>query len=143
MAFGLITLLAAGAGGGGSILVLPLLKPKEEPKVAAVTAAAHGAETVSSAMRELPPIVTNLAAPSEVWVRLEGSVVIDRAALPEADGIVREIAADTLAYLRTLSLPQLQGAGGLADLRQDLNERIAIRAGGKARELVIHTLVIQ
>ncbi len=42
-----------------------------------------------------------------------------------------------------MSLKQLEGPIGLQNIRQDLNERAAIRTGGKVRELVIRTLVVQ
>ena len=54
-----------------------------------------------------------------------------------------EIAGDILAFLRTTSLSQIQGAAGLQNLRDDLNERVAIRSGGSVKELVIRTLVVQ
>jgi flagellar FliL protein len=48
-----------------------------------------------------------------------------------------------MAYLRTLHLPQLEGASGLQALREDLAERVRLRSGGKVREFVIETLVVQ
>ena len=139
----LVTLLAIGAGGAASFLALPLLRPPEMAKQAGVEHAPQGKYTAPATLRELPPIVANLVAPAEAWVRLEGSLVLDPDGLPQADVIVREIADDTLAYLRTLSLPELQGAAGLANLRQDLAERAGIRSAGKAKEFIIHTLVVQ
>jgi flagellar FliL protein len=48
-----------------------------------------------------------------------------------------------MAYLRTLALSQIEGAGGLQALREDLAERVRLRSNGRARELVIETLVVQ
>ena len=48
-----------------------------------------------------------------------------------------------LAFVRTLTLAQLQGASGLQHLREDLNERVAIRTDGHIHELMIEMLVIQ
>jgi flagellar FliL protein len=45
--------------------------------------------------------------------------------------------------MRTLSEAQIGGASGLQHLREDLNERAAIRSGGLVRELIIQTLVVQ
>ena len=53
------------------------------------------------------------------------------------------IGDDILAYLRTVSLRQLEGPIGLENIRQDLNDRAAIRSDGKVREFVIRTLVVQ
>ena len=92
---------------------------------------------------DLPPIVTNLGAPQDTWVRLEGSIIFDPKALPHPEAVAGQIGDDILAYLRTVSLRQLEGPIGLENIRQDLNERAAIRSGGKVRGLVIRTLVVQ
>ncbi len=92
---------------------------------------------------DMPPIVTNLGSPTEVWIRLEASIVYDARALPHPDVMAGEIAGDELAYLHSVSLSQLEGPIGLQNIRQDLNERAAIRSGGKISELIIRTLVLQ
>jgi flagellar protein FliL len=96
-----------------------------------------------SSVYDLPPIVTNLGAPQDTWIRLEGSIVFDPKALPHPEAAAAKLGGDILAYLRTLTLKQLEGPVGLEDLRQDLRERAATRTGGKAREFVIRTLVVQ
>jgi flagellar FliL protein len=94
-------------------------------------------------IRDLPPIVTNIAMPEDTWIRLESSVVFDAEKLPEPDVAIKEITGDILSYLRTLSLTQVQGARGLRNLREDLNERVAIRTDGKVKELLIQGMVLQ
>ena len=85
---------------------------------------------------------TNLAEPTESWVRVESSVVL-KGVVPNADVTLAEIRADLLAYLRTLSLAQIEGASGLQHLREDLNERVARRSKGTIRELIVESLVVQ
>jgi len=106
-------------------------------------AVAAGPPPEPSTLFDLPPIVTNLGAPQDTWIRLEGSIVFDPGALPHPETIAGQLSADILAYLRTLSLTQLEGPVGLANIRQDLNERAATRSGGKVREFIIRTLVVQ
>ena len=96
-----------------------------------------------STIVDLPPIVTNLGAPQDTWVRLEGSIIFDPGTLPHPDAVAGRIGDDILAYLRTVSLRQLEGPIGLENIRQDLNERAAIRSDGKVRAFVIRTLVVQ
>ena len=96
-----------------------------------------------SSVYDLPPIVTNLAAPQDTWIRLEASIVFDPKVLPRPEAAAAQIGDDTLAYLRTLTLKQLEGPVRLENLRQDLDERAATRTGGKTREFVIRTLVVQ
>jgi flagellar protein FliL len=98
--------------------------------------------TEPSTILDLPPIVTNLGAPQDTWGRLEGSIIFDKS-LPHADATAGRIADDILGYLRTVSLRQLEGPIGLENIRQDLNERAAIRSDGKVRAFVIRTLVVQ
>jgi flagellar FliL protein len=91
----------------------------------------------------LSPIVTNLGAPQDTWVRLESSIVFDPKTLLHPEAVASQIGDDILAYLRTVSLHQLEGPIGLENIRQDLNERAATRSGGKVHALVIKTLVVQ
>jgi flagellar protein FliL len=94
-------------------------------------------------LRELPPIIANLAEPSDAWVRVQASIVFDGKALPKPDIVAAEIGEDILGFLRTLSVAQIGGASGLQHLREDLNERAVTRSGGLVRELIIQTLVVQ
>jgi flagellar FliL protein len=110
---------------------------------AAIPDSAPAQKAEPSSVYDLPPIVTTLGAPQDVWIRLEGSIVIDPKALPHPESVAGELGEDILAFLRTVPLKQLEGPIGLENLRQDLNERAATRTGGKAREFVIRTLVVQ
>jgi flagellar protein FliL len=97
----------------------------------------------ASHLMDLPPIVTNIGSPQELWVRLEASMIFDPATIQHPETLAAEIANDLLAYLRTVSVSQIQGPIGMQNLRQDLNERAATRSGGAVKELVIRTLVLQ
>lgn len=94
-------------------------------------------------LRALKPLVTNLAAPREAWVRLQASVVIDQQGIDDVIVLMGHIEEDILAYLRTVTLAQIEGAAGLQHLREDLNERAVSRSGGKVRELILESLVVQ
>ncbi|MEH0076465.1 flagellar basal body-associated FliL family protein [Pannonibacter sp. Pt2] len=94
-------------------------------------------------LRELKPLVTNLAAPREAWVRLQASVVIDQEGIDDVIVLLGYIEEDVLAYMRTVTLAQIEGAAGLQHLREDLNERARARSGGKVRELILESLVVQ
>jgi flagellar FliL protein len=96
-----------------------------------------------STIVDLPPIVTNLGAPQDTWVRLEGSIIFDPRTMPHPEAVAGQIGDDILAYLRTVSLRQLEGPIGLENIREDLSERAAIRSDGKVRGFVIRTLVVQ
>ena len=165
------TIIAIAVGGGEGLMSTKLTGPSAPPAAPAheepapaPAAEAHGEKPKESGekgkgehgnekgkpvvlkgtiIRELPPIVTNIALPEDVWIRLETSLVFDAEKLPEPDVAIKEISSDILSYLRTLSLPQVQGARGLRHLREDLNERVAIRTDGKVKELLIQGMVVQ
>ncbi len=118
----------------------PLAAPRLDKAVEA-SAAVSPAEP--STIFDMAPIVTNLGAPQETWIRLEGSIIFDPRTLPHPEAMAGQIGDDILAYLRTLSLHELEGPIGLENIRQDLNERAATRSGGKVRAFVIRTLVVQ
>ena len=132
-----VTMIAAGAGA--LLSTLTPLAPTAPPH----TGNEPVCDTASTNLLDLPPIVTNLGSPGDTWVRLEASIVFDAKALPHPEVVAAEIATDELAYLRTVALSQLEGPIGLANIRQDLNERAAIRSGGKVSELIVRALVVQ
>jgi flagellar FliL protein len=98
---------------------------------------------VQTKLKELAPIVTNLAAPETSWVRLQAALVYDGEAAALPDILVSEVTADIVAFLRTMSLESIEGADGLRRLHEDLSERAMIRSEGKIRELIIQALVVQ
>jgi flagellar FliL protein len=98
---------------------------------------------VRTNLKELAPIVTNLAAPETSWVRLQATLVYDGEATALTDILVSEVTADIVAFLRTMSLESIEGADGLRRLHEDLSERAVIRSEGKIRELIIQALVVQ
>ena len=103
--------------------------PSGSDKAAKSSAAASPAQP--SAIVDLPPIVTNLGAPQDTWVRLEGSIIFEPRALPRPDVVAGRIGDDILAYLRTVSLRQLEGPIGLENIRQDLDDERRFAATGR------------
>jgi flagellar FliL protein len=89
---------------------------------------------------DLAPITTNLAAPSETWVRLDASLLLDA---PQPEQTVEAIHQDLLAFIRTVKMHQVEGASGYQHLREDLTERASIRSQGHVKELLIRTLVFE
>ena len=53
---------------------------------------------------DLPPVVTNLAAPPDIWVRIEGTILFEGKTLPHGEALAGEIAGDILAFMRTQTL---------------------------------------
>ena len=135
----IVVCLAASAGA--AFQALRPAPPASDKPMQESTASAPSAQ--ASTIVDLPPIVTNLGAPQDTWVRLEGSIIFDPKTLLHPEAVAGQIGDDVLAYLRTVSLHQLEGPIGLENIRQDLNERAATRSAGKVQAFVIRTLVVQ
>lgn len=138
-------LTVLGIGGGALVgkLVAARFRAATPPPAtvaAAVPPAPYSGETE---VRELPPIVTNLADVGGTSVRLQVAIVYTKKAVDNPPVLMARINDDLVAFLKTLSLAQLQGASGLQNLREDLNERAAVRSQGGVREVIIETLVTQ
>lgn len=141
-----LTLLAGATGGGLGVLLASTVK-----QVITEQARAESAQPGAPPLRysgdmvleSLKPVVVNLAAPTNVWLRLEGAIVFKNGDLPNPQIAVAQIREDILTYARTLTLAQLEGPSALQNLREDLNERAQLRVEGKLSELVIETLVVQ
>ncbi|MGR7994649.1 MULTISPECIES: flagellar basal body-associated FliL family protein [unclassified Xanthobacter] len=142
----ILTLLAAGLGGGlgyqlaGTVEKVVSAKIAAEPKVEPPPPLRYAGDMT---LKELKPVVVNLAAPSSAFVRLEAALVFKNGALANPDVTAAEIREDMMAYVRTLSLSQLEGPSALQHLREDLNDRAGVRSEGKVAELVLVSLVVQ
>jgi flagellar FliL protein len=138
----IVTLLAGASGGFYGFRVAA-------PNLASAGKEAKAPEPPPTALQpnasvfDLPPIVTNLGSPQDTWIRLEASFIYDPKVTPHPEALGGQIGDDILAFLRTISLTQVQGIAGLQNLRLDINERASIRSNGAVRELVIRSLVIQ
>ncbi len=136
-----LTVFAAAAGMGLGFLLAGTANQENPSSAAPATKVTKYSGEIN--VRELPPVIANLAEPSDAWIRVQASIVFDSKAIPKPDVIAAEIGEDILGFLRTLSIAQIGGASGLQHLREDLNERAVIRSGGLVRELIIQTLVVQ
>ena len=101
----------------------------------------HGEEApASETVIPLTAVTTNIASPSDVWVRMEVSLVLDEPQAEDLPGIIQE---DLLAYLRTLKMHEIEGASGFRHLKQALDERAAIRSDGHVKQVLIRTLLFE
>jgi flagellar protein FliL len=167
LAVGVLTVLAGGAGAlTGTLLAsdeaaavaeapaaaAPTAPAPAKPDAAAAGEAGHAApKDGEAAEAETPPpdrlvamkpIVTNLAAPANTIVRLESSLVISGDAEENTELLLARIEADTATFLRTVQLPQLEGARGITHLREDLVERARMRSP-HVSDILIQSLVAE
>lgn len=136
--------MVAGAGLGFKFSTI-IPKTGDEKKPVAKTPEPVAEPYIGNKIvKTLKPIVTNLANPDFAsWVRLEGAIIVDSQAELDFDELSAQVSQDTLAYLRTLTLMDLEGPSGLAYLRDDLNERAKTRSKGHVLEFVISSVVVE
>ncbi|MCC2096095.1 MAG: flagellar basal body-associated FliL family protein [Hyphomicrobiales bacterium] len=154
----LATLLAGGAGVLYGIALPQQKAPAQAGAAPAETAVetAHGKtkpasahksgkdkEKKTRAVHRLNPIIANLKQPKDRWIRLDAAVVLQDVKDEEIDKLKGKMAADILAYLRTLTLSDVEGPMGLLNLRQDIQRRLKMRAGDRVQDFLISAMVVQ
>ena len=101
----------------------------------------HGEEApASDTIIPLAAITTNIASPSDVWVRMEVAIVLDEPQAEDLPGIIQQ---DLLAYIRTVKMHEIEGASGFRHLKENLEERAAIRSDGHVKQVLIRTLLFE
>ncbi|MEI2297998.1 flagellar basal body-associated FliL family protein [Ensifer sp. MJa1] len=144
-----VAVLTLVAGGGGWLVggLLAPPPPKEQVEATKEPAAnATGEEgvpkvaTEANGVVQLEPITTNLAYPSENWIRLELALQFDGVPDPK---LAEQIHQDIAAYMKTVSLQQIQGPRGFQYLRDDIQERVDLRSDGRVTNVMFRTFVIQ
>ena len=160
IACAVITLVAAGAGFGVSATMIgPATFPSSEvandggaafdggESGHGAPASGHGAESADSGkpaheyvVVDIPSITTNLADPSDAWIRMELSLVFTEKADQE---VAMEVHQDILAYVHTMKLYNLRGGSGYQHLIEDLQERAAIRTEGRVKRVLVRSLILE
>jgi flagellar FliL protein len=104
------------------------------------SAAGHDAPPQDLRVYPLETITTNLADPTDIWVRLELALVFTEQPDPELAETVHQ---DILAYMRTVKARQIDRPSGFQHLRSDLDERARVRSDGKVRQVLIRTMLFE
>jgi flagellar FliL protein len=109
---------------------------------AAATEPSHGGESEGAGPSSIPmePVVTNISAPSDIWIRFEAVL---KASGPVAQETTDLIHQDFMAFFRTMRLEDLEGASSFNDLKAELLARANARAEGKVETLYIKTFLFE
>ena len=143
----LVVLTGIGGGAGAAlglmqvdkIATIATKRANEAPKADERALAWDKATTTA----RLEPVIVNLSSPPGARIRLDTAMVFDVEAVEDVERMKAVLAEDILAFLRTVSLGELQGASALGHLRADLNERARAASSGTVKELLIETMVLQ
>lgn len=140
-----VTIVGAAGGWVVGAMLAPQLEAakKAEEKPAEGGGKEEGLEriaTEANGVIQLEPITTNLAFPTDRWVRLEVALLFKEK--PDVK-LAETIHQDIAVYLRTVSLQQIEGPRGFQYLKEDLEERADLISEGKVSRLMFRTFLIQ
>lgn len=148
-----LTLVGAGGGWVVGTMIAPKISAAQKAEDAreAADAKPEGGEKGGTAglphisneangIVQLEPITSNLAYPSENWVRLEVALMFKG---PPDVKLAEDIHQDIMAYIRTVSLQQIEGPRGFQYLRDDIQERVDLRSEGRVSKVMFRTFVIE
>jgi flagellar protein FliL len=94
-------------------------------------------------VRTLAPIISNLGTPSDTWMRLELSLLLDEKAKQDEDVIAVKSSDYVVSFLRTLSLKKLEGPSGFLHFREDLNDLLSDSSDKKIVGVLIGSMVVE
>ncbi|WP_152046129.1 flagellar basal body-associated FliL family protein [Aureimonas psammosilenae] len=144
----ILTLVAIGGGAtvgwmvGGQSAERAEEALKAEAKTAAPPAEEATPAETPDAIVKLPPIITNIGSPSSAIIRIQASIVYRKADVADPAVLAAEVESDTLAFLRTVDIVQIEGARGYLHLKEDLAERARVRSPA-IKDYLIESLVAQ
>lgn len=143
---GTVVALTVVAAGGGWVLG-SMLGAKEVPQPAAEAPAAPDApptpaETDRSTIVALQAVTADISAPPGTQLRLGASLVMRPGSTADAALVAAQVQADTVVFVRSLELAQVEGSRGLLHLKEDLLERAKLRSPD-VEDILINTLVVK
>lgn len=138
-------ILGAGGGGAYAFLMMPdVASQKSEPTPSEPPAANATTGRFPSDAIELvvPSVITDLNSQPAVRARLDVSIIVVHGT-PQTTTLLGEVREDVIAYLKGLSLSDIQGVRGFQNLREQLDDRARIRGRGVILGLLVGGLVLE
>jgi flagellar protein FliL len=139
---GLIIGTVLAIGGGFIFGAAVLKKPPPEAAGLAAQKEIKDAKVPESEVRPLAPIITNLGNPPDLFIRLQAAVVI-APNTPESNVLITKVNDDIVAYLHTVSISEIQGPTGFQYLKEDMKKRAIQLGGGKVRDFLVTSFVVE
>jgi flagellar FliL protein len=104
----------------------------------------HGtAEPSKVQIANLDPILVTLAGPQRSWARLELGIVLEGPSTPDDPVLLKSMTEDIMAFMRTVPLVHVETAAGVEYLREDIEEIARLRSKGRARSIILRSLVVE
>lgn len=90
-----------------------------------------------------PPVITNVAEPKNVWLRLEGGITYLKSGEKKPDVLAGMAAQQIIQYLRTIHLAEIEGQDGMQFLQDDLNDITRSLSNGQVQTVLISGLIVE
>jgi flagellar FliL protein len=154
----LLAVIGAGAGAGFSLMFLKAGAPapdaaagKREVQIGHGAAKAGdggasksgAAEVSKNLVASLDPILVTLAGPQRSWARLELGVILNGPSTPDDPVLLKSMTEDIMSFMRTVPLVHVESAAGVEYLREDIEEIARLRSKGRARHIILRSLVVE
>ena len=101
------------------------------------------AEAGKVQVASLDPILVTLAGPQRSWARLELGVVLEGPGSPDDAVLLKSMTEDIMSFMRTVPLIHVESAAGVEYLREDIEEIARLRSKGRARSIILRSLVVE
>lgn len=145
----MIAAILLGVAGGGAfgyfaipVGTAPAPAEGAKPEVAAPHAPSAGRFPSDALEITVPSIIVDLSGEPKSRVRLDVSIVAVHGT-SESSVLKNEVREDIIAYLKGLTVSDIQGVRGFQNLREQLEDRAKIRGRGAVLGLLIGGFVIE
>lgn len=91
----------------------------------------------------LDPILVTLSGPQRSWARLELGVILEGPSAPDDGVLLKSMTEDIMSFMRTVPLVHVESAAGVEYLREDIQEIVRLRSKGRARSVILRSLVVE
>jgi len=155
----LLALVGGGSGAGFSLMVLnagpssheagadkrdlQILHTATKPDAGAAHAKGAAGEVSKVLIAGLDPILVTLAGPQRSWARLELGVILEGPSTPDDPVLLKSMTEDIMSFMRTVPLVHVESAAGVEYLREDIEEIARLRSKGRARSIILRSLVVE
>jgi flagellar FliL protein len=137
--------LGIGAGGLFGYFAMPdgsPPSPKGKTESAAQPEPVSGRFPGDALELTVPSIITDLGTDPKMRARLDVSIIVAHGT-PASTTLVGEVREDMIAYLKGLTVADIQGVRGFQNLREQLDDRARVRGRGVVLGLLIGGLVLE
>jgi flagellar protein FliL len=143
----MLAAVVIGLGGGAAFgyfvaPVGPASPAKDATEQAEPRTASAGRFPNDALEIQIPPIIVGLDGEPKTQVRLDLSIIAAHGTA-EAGALKNEIQEDVIAFLKGLTVADIQGVRGFQNLREQLDDRARIRGRGAVLGLLIGGLILE